>query len=1478
MLAHAIIDDAYHYLKSRGLIGNTATIPSPSDEYVDSARGSSNYSPTSEQSETSENYFSSSLKRSPRLFVLSSPEQNSLQKMADALANYVESKNAESPSAIEAMLSNLAYTLSDRRTTFQWRATFSAHSADELTSALTQRIKSGRAGKDPRIAFVFTGQGAQWHAMGRELVAHEVYANTIREADDYLKSLGADWSVWEELMASAETSRINSPQFSQPLCAVLQIALVRLLDHWGIAPTAAVGHSSGEIAAAYTAGALSAQDCWKLAYHRGRLSHDIKTICPEQKCGMLSVGLSEEEARKYLAMLAPSEVAVIACINSPSNVTVSGEDLALTKLEGLLKLDEVFARRLKVENAYHSPYMQVIADSYLESIADIKVLTPKSSAPPMFSSVTGAQIAVSELTAPYWVRNMVSPVQFVNALQAMVPSAAAGGRRRRGNLAIDTLLEVGPHSALQGPLKQILTANGRAENVSYHSLILRNQNATEAAMATIGSLWTKGQDVNFLNLNSVDTQHGTNIILTDLPTYSWNHSHRFWHETDGMKTHRFRDSPRLDLVGKPVEDFNPLAPRWKNILRLYELPWISQHKVQGTILYPAAGMLCAVLEAGLQLAEKTKKLAGMEFRDVTIGHALVVPSNESGVTMELHMKPRTMNVREIGTSWWDFTIFSLPKGGEYVEHCKGLMQMQYEPNAPDDTTREMAQEWKNYQQEYAEYQKVCKHAVNSEEFYDNLDARGLNYGPVFRPIKKIHNIDGIGCCTVEVQDTKSTMPLEYEFDHLIHPSTLDAVFQTFFSAATDCTQAMVPTAIASMYVSADLPKGPGAIFQGFATSTRQGFRHFTGPIIMSDESWEQPKIIMKGFAGTELGASSSDADTVSESFASIRKLCSSISWKEDVDHLTQHDAEILLPASQDTNKDAATIADYEKAAIIYMVKALFNLDPAKEMTMAPHLVHYVSWMRRRVELTHSDFKGQSSAEIDHLLNEVANKGADGQLLSAIGKNLGGILDGSVSPESILTKDDLLSEHRTNGLGLKSANHAMTKWLDLQAHKRPGMQYLEIAAGQGAISSSVLQTLGAKNTPRFSQYLFTDNDPDCLEAGKKTLKAWQDRVQFRKLDINAHPSNQGFEEGSIDVLLAGNVLHEVHDISAALAHCHWLLRAGGKLIFTEITETLDHVGLFMGARPSWWLANDGRVGQPLVKENEWRKHIAENFNGPDLVARDEKDPSNHCAAFMVATKQSAARELPFDSVVVINAVDMSAESTTLCDKVTEKLKHLGLHTEKATLKDAVASDADGKMLISDKAVLCLLEAEKPFTADMSSTDFDDLKKLLLGSKRGLWVSRGGIQVDPSSDPSFCATDGLLRTIRSEKPDAPIFQLDLSTQAQLQSSSVANLIVKNFKSEQEAESPLIESEVCERDGRLYIARLYDEKPMNHALHLHGQQPAPEQQPLSQPGRPLRLSIGTPGMLDTIHWIDDDAGLAPLGENEVEVEVKANGVNFM
>lgn len=527
---HCIVEDAENYLKERGLVGNTVTRTFGAEDLSDdedSGRGSMSAS-------------SLELQRSPKLFVFSSPEQAALQRLATSHADHIEKALSKLATGTEDFLDNLAFTLSTRRSVFQWRSAMVADSVDQLVKTLREPVKGYRTSKTPGIVYCFTGQGAQWYAMGRELLQYDIFSRTVKAADVYLKSLGADWSVIEELGASEEQSKLHLAKYSQPLCAVLQVGLVNLLSDWGVRPTAVAGHSSGEIgefveileslknvmlinakAAAYAAGYISAEQCWKIAYHRGRLSNDLNKIAPDLVGSMMAVGLSEEKVKPYLEKLDEFDNVVVACINSPSNVTLSGDAFSIAKLEQLLKADNIFARKLKVEVAYHSPHMKVLAEQYHESIKGIPLHQP-ASAPLMFSTVTGALIDGAELDASYWVRNMVSPVQFTKAFEAVFPSVPAATRRnRRGALSADTILEIGPHSAMQGPLRQILTKVGHLEKTDYLSMLSRGEDAVVTSLEAMGRLWTKGQPVKLLEMNRSDSSPEVLQPLTDLPNYPW---------------------------------------------------------------------------------------------------------------------------------------------------------------------------------------------------------------------------------------------------------------------------------------------------------------------------------------------------------------------------------------------------------------------------------------------------------------------------------------------------------------------------------------------------------------------------------------------------------------------------------------------------------------------------------------------------------------------------------------------------------------------------------------------------------------------------------------------------------------------------------------------------------------------------------------------------------------------------------------------
>lgn len=1493
--AHCIIDDAYHYLKLRGLHGTTATThTSPcivngngnSNGNGDgSGSGSGNASP---RATLSSPYEIQGANAHPRLFVFSSPQQAALQRLTNSYANYLHNEFPGSPTVADSFLKSLASTLSDRRSIFQWRTACVAASADGLTAALRQSMKSNRTNQSPEIAYVFTGQGAQWQGMGRELFQYEVFAQTVADADNYLASLGADWSVLGELNASIEESNINLAKFSQPLCTILQIALVNLLRHWGVQPAAVVGHSSGEIAAAYATGALSARDCWKIAYHRGRLSHDINRIAPYLNGSMLSVGLSEEDVRPYLDKL---ENVGIACVNSPSNITLSGDGLNLATLEKHLQSENVFARKLKVEVAYHSPDMRVIADEYLDSIKDIQIL-PTTSAPVMFSTVTGALVSSSELDASYWIRNLVSPVQFSTALGAMFPASSSGARRRQHDgLPLDTILEIGPHSALQGPLRQILAKNGRTDGVDYVSVLIRGKDAVVSSLEALGGLWMKGQSLKFSHINQLDTDSEPIRPLNNLPNYPWDHTNGYWHESFRTRHHRLKQTARLDLLGSPVEDWNPAEPRWRNITRLSENPWLSDYKIQGSIFLPVASMVCAVLEAARQLVDKTQKVEGFELRDILIGQAIAVPPGDTGISTILHVKPRKAGTRSRESFWYEFELFSEPKIQEIISHCSGLLRIQYASETSDTgidagDAAEDAAECENMREEYAKYSLVCRKATKSEHFYGAWRSCGLEWGPQFQGLTSIQSTGNVACTTVAIKDTRATMPAQFEYDHLLHPTTLDSCLQATYAPTIGSSEARVPSSIDFIYVSTEQPKDAGAELCGFSTLFRKG-RDFVGSTTMSDKSWSQPKIIMKGINFMRLGGLDGEAEPEKPP-SEIRKICSQLVWKEDVSQLCQREAEQVFRPKPSISAEVREACD--KASTIFKTRILDTLCSKEYASMTPNIARYGKWLRQHLEsadnraqepgcATISPSNVVSETEADYLA-ELGRVSTDGQLLCEVGETLLGMIDGNIPEHYTPENNSVLGKYCSTTLGISACNDMIAKLMELSGHKRPDQKILQVGAGTASLTLQVLEALGGQDdtTPCFSQYVFTDSDATDFGNAQELLRAWGDRIKFNVLDIEKDPAQQGFEKESFDVILAGHVLHATKRIDVALAQCFQLLRPGGKLVLGEFTHSLDRVHVVKGVLPTWWQPEDGRTSGPLLDEDEWnRRLVLSKFSGIDLVTRDSEDESSRCSS-MIVTTRLIKPELSFTDLVVIQAQNASADVEMLSANILEKLTKLGLNVELATLEQATALDADGQMIISGKPVLSLLEAETPFVSDLSETNFALLKRMLLDSRGGLWVSRSNRQLDPSGDPTFCCTVGLLRCLRNEKPDILMHELALSPGTHCNSQEAADLVARSVRSIFEADSLGLEAEteIAEHNGRLHIPRIFDHKDLNKSLEMIGKQPPVELQPFYQPDHVLQLDSSTPGKLDTLYFIQDRISPEPLGENDIELEVHANGLS--
>lgn len=372
-----------------------------------------------------------------QLVAVSAADKDGIRRQAQALHEYLRQwLETKLPSWQEetVFLRRLAYTLGTKRADLSYRSSLVVDNIrhlcaqlvipdDQSDSALTSSIHRAAAGTTSdgprlRIGMIFTGQGAQWARMGIELLRYKVFERSLQRANDFFRDiLGCPWSVLDELSADKDRSNLKKAQYSQPLCTALQVALVDLLESWGIQPVAVAGHSSGEMAAAYAVGSLSAEDAWTAAYWRGNLDGSAS----QPRGAMLAAALSEQAAQALVAQIPRSKgVVVVGCVNSPSSVTLSGDEEAVMAASQLITDQGVFNRRLVVDAAYHSPHQSRVSD---ENLMRVLRIAPKPIKPgrTMFSTVTGRLVPNEKALGPInWVRNLVSPVLFAQAVEAML--------------------------------------------------------------------------------------------------------------------------------------------------------------------------------------------------------------------------------------------------------------------------------------------------------------------------------------------------------------------------------------------------------------------------------------------------------------------------------------------------------------------------------------------------------------------------------------------------------------------------------------------------------------------------------------------------------------------------------------------------------------------------------------------------------------------------------------------------------------------------------------------------------------------------------------------------------------------------------------------------------------------------------------------------------------------------------------------------
>lgn len=755
-------------------------------------------------------------------FVFSASSENALYKTLEVMASFLECNPKLNPH-------DLAWTLRERRSLLPHRAYFTAASISDLytqliashqdrnNSKLHLEVGPKRGGHAPKkLVGIFTGQGAQSPRFGAELVEKSLTArNIVLSLEAHLAALPSSdrpsWSLMNELLAESSSSRVHDASIAQPLCIAVQILLVDLLAFAGVKFSAVVGHSSGEIAAAYAAGVLTARDALYIAYFRGLYLDQVSSPNGRHIGGaMIAVETSLADAEELCDDdLFKGRIAV-AAINSSSNITISGDEDAIDELQDLFDDEGKLYRRLKTDKAYHSFHMDPCSEPYIQSLRKYSVQVrapPRDSETPCqwFSSVRCRVINVDEepgLSDMYWSENMTQPVLFTQALREAIASCTSSDSC--------AVIEVGPHPALQRPANQVIQETW-SDKLPYHGTLARGTDAVTALSNCLGFLWQHSDGLpfsldNYERAMAAQKQevggHNSYELLKGLPSYQWDHTATYWSESRRSRRLRLRPEHYHPLLGHPTPDSSPQHLRWRNLLKATasrgndleggesEMAWIAEHRIQGQAVFPASGFVVTALEATRALPSAISKVAPnqtknlqlqlVEIHNLNIHQAvtLTTENNDDGVEVLIELADITINGQ--GTRVRARFTYSTARGNK-----DDMLNLA----ASADVSVLLGEDSRNQELLPARASRLPHLIdVDPDRFYASLADLGYNYSGDFRAMTVLKRNHNNASCSIKPKTRAACNPAgsngkrQNNTNLLIHPTELDVAFQSLLLA------------------------------------------------------------------------------------------------------------------------------------------------------------------------------------------------------------------------------------------------------------------------------------------------------------------------------------------------------------------------------------------------------------------------------------------------------------------------------------------------------------------------------------------------------------------------------------------------------------------------------------------------------------------------------------------------------------------------
>ncbi|KAL4745664.1 hypothetical protein BDW72DRAFT_198425 [Aspergillus terricola var. indicus] len=1347
----------------------------------------------------------------PLLFSASSG--TALRTMIERYEQYLE--------RTEVSILRLAMTLNSHRSTLPVRISIPATSrAGALEAIRTQLVKTSSSSgaeigtrssvpefdqvRRPKILGVFTGQGAQWAGMGHALMQKSaLFRHVIETMEEAMAQLpdGPAWSLREEIMKPPSTSRLGEAEISLPVCAALQVGLVKVLWSAGITFSMVVGHSGGEIGSAYAAGKINEADAIKIAYYRGVYTK-LAIGKDGKKGGMIAVGFGYEEGLNFCALEQFADRLTVAASNSPKSVTLSGDIDAVQEAKALLDAEGLFNRVLRLDTAYHSPHMYPCAEPYLAAIERCGLVAGGSNGTAWASSVfednrmiTSAQD--KEMEAVYWKDNLIGRVLFSQAVERAL---------EEGHGDFDLALEVGPHPSLKGPTLETIRHKLGTE-IPYTGILDRKSDDIMALGTALGFCWlTLGSGVvDFAGYAAAFDSNNASVVnapaLPDLPTYPWDHKKVLYRESRLNKNVRHRAGPPHALLGSRTPDDTDYEPRWRNFLILDELPWLRDHCVQNQIIVPAATYCVMALEAAKALC-RGKNVQSIELSDVNILRPIVLDETSDGTETLLSVRS---NLDSHKTESEILAQFSLSAGAMDDRHLRTAATGQIRITLGKHDAFSFPERRRQIELDLV--------PTSIDRFYESMDEIGLSYSGPFRAMTSLQRRLNDASATVAVNsELAGTFP--------IHPTWLDACFQTFlaaFAAPRDGSlwAAFMPTTIGRMvFFPASNSQSPGhsvtvdAHITEFAPGYQVSLPTLTGDMSILDSETYQTQAKIEDFVMTSLLPATESDD---------RRFYLKNVWGQAMLSgalCASSDHSIAAPEGELGLIDAC-----ERAVHHYLskLKAAGYIDHVVDKS--PGLRSLISAMEARAA------SSPTQSDMVSMLEDVGEH-IDIVLIRTIGESLLKTTTNGLHPDTPQGPDSsmaaLISRWHNEGLGFSQLQRHLVSAAKQISHQHANLRILQIGPSSPKLVRSICHELGRG----FEGYTVIDDSGHSIDEMKTALAPDQLRLNLIQATVEngIDEVNHLTSTGLFDLVIVHKAFTKQ---TAALTTIRSLLRPGGFMLMMAATGgQLRFPFMLLSALPS--LKEDDLAQTRFMNYTREETHSLlrqAGFSGVDSIALDNV-PDKHTFSIVVTqalddyisflrTPLTSLSPAPLRGDLLVVG-GFSADIAKLAASIKGQLMNIWQGDVVNVRTLAELSDEASSV----EAVLSLTDLDRPVLEDIRAPTFKSLQRLLCTAKTVLWITqkaRGG------GNPYHSATIGIGRSFQSENPQKMVQFLDLDTLDGAESTIsesflrlIGALNMRNSSPTDRTSLWTIEPELSVEKGKYFAPRLYPDTERNDRLN--------------------------------------------------------------